>query len=656
MNFKIIRFTDLHAAPSADSPIVADLLPSDVLVSIDTVPEQNGFTNVNLFRSAGSPIPGWVLKADVESTQPPPRPPLSVAGFVRECIAVERDFNRLDTTAPWFVAADFLVARAIIETKLKNEGQLGANKDGVGPLQVSSEEWKLFRDQFNNATFKADANFSDNDFRDAARDHPILQIWGAAARMFRDAKALSESRRAAGVGTAEDPFIPSYLNVFGAYVANSPAAGLAVRDAAEKSGERDKPVVDVLKTVLTDEQLNELAKARSTDRNNLGTVAEIVAKAEATLADALKQAADLIAQHAPAEVAIISAAGGGGAAAGGVGAGGGGDSIGAVWIPPARLELAAGVSNATHANRIVGYFEHTDLQPRPTSIVAWCGAFAAHCMSASDTDAVEASIPPSSALAVSWKKWGVGIPSGGTIPPGAVVVLSPAPPVTGGSGHVGFFVRREGNSVVLLGGNQGKRVSETRFPASLIAKVCWFGEVANVNVGSISAGPAKVGPLNDADWQKYCEVLGHRESGNDYTKTNQFNYVGRWQFGAPALAEVGYVHSGKKNRDLPSPSAWIGRDGISSMAAWKGSKPVQDAAMLAFTQLYYKRLIKLGALSPQASKPNVAGMLAAAHLKGPGGALQFSRGIVTADANGTTTKSYYKLLSQALGGTGIHPG
>jgi len=150
-------------------------------------------------------------------------------------------------------------------------------------------------------------------------------------------------------------------------------------------------------------------------------------------------------------------------------------------------------------------------------------------------------------------------------------------------------------------------------------------------------------------------VLGNRESTNTYTKINQFNYIGRWQFGAGALIDVKHVKPGKSNRDLLSPSAWTGKSGISSQTDWLNSKPAQDAAMLDFTRIYFKRIIKLGALPTGAAAARVGGMLAVAHLLGPGGALNFARGVNGADGNGTSAKSYYSLLSQAIGGTGIFP-
>ncbi len=160
------------------------------------------------------------------------------------------------------------------------------------------------------------------------------------------------------------------------------------------------------------------------------------------------------------------------------------------------------------------------------------------------------------------------------------------------------------------------------------------------------------GPLMNSDWQTYCKVLGKMESGNDYTNVNQFGYAGRWQFGAAALIDHGYVKSGTKGPGAPTAdSAWTGKDGITSRNKWRSSNSVQDAVMLAYTKAHYNLLLTKG-LKPTASKAHVAGLLAAAHLKGVGNAISLTRGVVTHDANGTTTLSYYRLLSKALGGTG----
>ena len=74
--------------------------------------------------------------------------------------------------------------------------------------------------------------------------------------------------------------------------------------------------------------------------------------------------------------------------------------------------------------------------------------------------------------------------------------------------------------------------------------------------------------------------------------------------------------------------------------------------MLTYTRAHYKSLLSHGELSATSSSPRIAGLLAAAHLMGVGGARKLVDGTITHDANGTTTLKYYERLSLALGGSG----
>jgi hypothetical protein len=163
------------------------------------------------------------------------------------------------------------------------------------------------------------------------------------------------------------------------------------------------------------------------------------------------------------------------------------------------------------------------------------------------------------------------------------------------------------------------------------------------------------GPFTKDLWQRYCDILGFRESGNNYTSLNQFNFAGRWQFGCGALIDTGHVQPGTKTARGGAPNSnWLTKNGVSSLATWRSTKSAQDAAMIDFTNRYYNFLTHNG-LSPDAPVPHIAGLLAAAHLKGPGNALELLKGHVTQDANGTTTLSYYRLLNIGMGGSGKLP-
>ena len=135
MKFKAKRITDVLDNPGG--AVIDTLTPTQVVKDAGQIDGQ--FTKID----ADGTI-GWVLTADLKPVDATVRPKLDELFFVQDCIVVERSMNNRPQTAPWFVAADFLIARAIIETNLTNALPKTAGSDAAGPLQVSSEEWKSF--------------------------------------------------------------------------------------------------------------------------------------------------------------------------------------------------------------------------------------------------------------------------------------------------------------------------------------------------------------------------------------------------------------------------------------------------------------------------------------------------------------------------------
>lgn len=82
---------------------------------------------------------------------------------------------------------------------------------------------------------------------------------------------------------------------------------------------------------------------------------------------------------------------------------------------------------------------------------AWCGLFAAKCIS-------EAGLtpPPIAIRAKSWAAWGKPL-AAAVLAPGAVLVFERA-----GGGHVGFYVGEDATAYHVLGGNQTDAVTITR--------------------------------------------------------------------------------------------------------------------------------------------------------------------------------------------------
>lgn len=131
------------------------------------------------------------------------------------------------------------------------------------------------------------------------------------------------------------------------------------------------------------------------------------------------------------------------------------------WLVVAEAELGVReVPGPGDEPRVIGYHAATTLHATDDE-VPWCSAFVCWVFEQVDI------LPTRSARARSWMTWGQAI----RFPPlGAVVVISRG---TGDQGHVGFLVEREGDSIYLLGGNQGDAVSVAKFEVSRVLAYRW---------------------------------------------------------------------------------------------------------------------------------------------------------------------------------------
>lgn len=129
---------------------------------------------------------------------------------------------------------------------------------------------------------------------------------------------------------------------------------------------------------------------------------------------------------------------------------------------------------------------------------------------------------------------------------------------------------------------------------------------------------------------KFLEDLGFRESSGNYKAVNQYGYLGKYQFGRKTLNNLGYKNISNR-QFLSDPS-------------------IQEQAMedlLVHNKKILRRYIKKyegkvinGILITE------SGVLAAAHLAGPGNVKKFFRkGYEFRDGNGTKMTSYMKKFS-----------
>lgn len=165
-------------------------------------------------------------------------------------------------------------------------------------------------------------------------------------------------------------------------------------------------------------------------------------------------------------------------------------------------------------------------------------------------------------------------------------------------------------------------------------------------------------------------ILKRESSGNYQNEKNPYGYIGGFQFGAEALQAVGLIRPGivtaygnlggsqeeraaNHKKLLDNPANWVNPPG--SKEAYLNNKELQDKSFYDLANKNRAILSAKGVITPGTSAGDTAGYLAAAHLKGVGGAINLSKGSVTKDANGTPTTEYFKLGKQAVTGSSDLP-
>ena len=127
------------------------------------------------------------------------------------------------------------------------------------------------------------------------------------------------------------------------------------------------------------------------------------------------------------------------------------------WMAVARMERGTKEYAGDADNPdVLKYLESVDtlsISAQRNDETPWCSAFANWCMEQADLKGTE------NAAARSWLNWGKEISDP---EPGCVTVLWRGAP-DGWKGHVGFFVKKTGQHIYLLGGNQNDQVNIKRY-------------------------------------------------------------------------------------------------------------------------------------------------------------------------------------------------
>lgn len=163
--------------------------------------------------------------------------------------------------------------------------------------------------------------------------------------------------------------------------------------------------------------------------------------------------------------------------------------------------------------------------------------------------------------------------------------------------------------------------------AKVVAELPKASEIKIVEVEKITPELPEIKIKNHS---LFLNDLGHRESTNNYKAVNQFGYLGKYQFGRATLNALGYDEV--SNREfLANPS-------------------IQEEAMYALL-LHNKKILRRQIEKYHGTTVNgiyitESGILAAAHLAGPGNVKKFFRkGYEFHDGNGTKMTSYMVMFS-----------
>tara|TARA_R100000657_G_C4679532_1_gene127187 strand:- start:1333 stop:1857 length:525 start_codon:yes stop_codon:yes gene_type:complete len=133
-------------------------------------------------------------------------------------------------------------------------------------------------------------------------------------------------------------------------------------------------------------------------------------------------------------------------------------------------------------------------------------------------------------------------------------------------------------------------------------------------------------PKVKSDYEKFTDAMGSRESSNNYTVVNKYGYMGKYQFGKSTLRTLKI----KVTKE-----------------AFLNSPDLQEYAMLQ-NLIYNKKKLQKYIDKYEGQIINEiyiteSGILAAAHLGGPGSVRKFFRsGKIMEDGNGVKITSYLK--------------
>lgn len=153
------------------------------------------------------------------------------------------------------------------------------------------------------------------------------------------------------------------------------------------------------------------------------------------------------------------------------------------------------------------------------------------------------------------------------------------------------------------------------------------------------------------DYDAYRHAIGVHESSGVYDTVNSIGFIGKYQFGAAALTDLGYIKlsvyqqypANDKNSALRDPNAW---KAPYTRAGFLADGPEQERAMVRLTEMNRSSLVNNGILTKRSTAQEQGAWLAIAHGLGAGAANRLYRtGESKPDAYGTNAAQLYRIGS-----------
>lgn len=157
-------------------------------------------------------------------------------------------------------------------------------------------------------------------------------------------------------------------------------------------------------------------------------------------------------------------------------------------------------------------------------------------------------------------------------------------------------------------------------------------------------------PLIQSDVNTILNAIGSEVSSNNYSKIGEDNELGKYQFTAATLINLGYVKRPTDglvdNTILDNNEYWTGKNGIVSKTSFLNSSNIQEQIAQEQFKRIYDTLVRQGKVKETDDRAIVGGLIASGFIVGTKNADKLDKKTTA----GEKARTYFTLGNAALGG------